>query len=195
MFDLDEWLEYAKKVAKSFERSFPGIEWEDIYQEMAITLVTKGEEIQAAAFTDSRLKRALQNVSYNYCMKERDSAFFYSDTYDYRADYVRILLGDFYAGNTKTLFVEEGAKSVRGDDNLAMYGDISRGLEMLSDTHREALEAKYADGESPTTATGRKALSRAMNQLVKVLNENKVKDEREYFGPGLRKRGVVACGW
>lgn len=186
-FSLEDWLVYTEKVAKSFARSFPGIEWDDIYQEMAILLVTKGEEIAEAASKDSYIKKALQNVAHNYCMKERDSAFFYSDQYDYRPDNVRILLGQFYAGDVKNLFVEEGAKSVRGDDNLAMYGDISRALEVLPEGQQKALESKYADGVDPETATGRKALSRALTRLTKVLNENKVKAERDYDGPAVRR--------
>lgn len=191
-FDLTEWLEYAKKVAKSFERSFPGIEWEDIYQEMAVLLVSKGEEIAAVATKESYIKKALQNVSHNYCMKERDAAFFYSDHYDYRPDYVRILLGEFYAGDAKNLFVEDGAKTVRGDDNLAMYGDISRALDSLPESQQKVLESKYADGVDPQTATGRKALSRVLARLTKTLNENKVKAERDYNGPALRGKVAMA---
>lgn len=192
-FSLEEWLDYSKKVARSFARSFPGIDEDDIYQEMAILLIEKGEAIAAQGTRDSYIKRALQNVCYNYCMKERDAVLFYSDQYDYRPETVRSLLVQYYSGDAKTLFVPDDAKSVRGDDNLAMYGDVSRAVEMLPESHQEALERKYAWGYEAETPAERKALSRAVTRLTKVLNENKVKAEREYNGPVVKRKVVVAA--
>jgi DNA-directed RNA polymerase specialized sigma24 family protein len=192
-FNLNEWLDYSQKVAKSFARSFPGIEWEDIHQEMAILLIEKGEEIAAAATKDAYIKKALQNVSYNYCMRERDASLFFSDQYDYRPDTVRSLLVQYYGGDVKSLFVPDDARSVRGDDNLAMYGDVSRAVEMLPESHQKALERKYADGLEADTPAERKALSRAVIRLTRVLNENKVKAEREYNGPVVKRKVVVAA--
>lgn len=191
-FSLEDWLEYAKKVAKNFARSFAGIEWEDIYQEMAILLVAKGEKIAAAASKDAYIKKALQNVSYNYCMKERSAVLFYSDQYDYRPDSVRIMLGQYYSGDAKSFHVPEDAKSEHKDDNLAMYGDMSRAIAMLPESHQEALEAKYAQGIDPETPAERKALSRAVTRLTKTLNENKVKDEQDYNGPVVGRKVVAA---
>ncbi|WP_328691423.1 hypothetical protein OHA74_20850 [Streptomyces phaeochromogenes] len=186
-FELNEWLLYAKKVAKSFAYQFQGIDEDDIFQEMAILLYTKEEQLKATARTDSYVKKCLQNISWNYCMKERGSTIFYTDQYDYRPESVRLLLEQYYAGSAGKVTVPEEMKTVHKDDDLAVYGDISRVVDELSETHQEALENKYMMGIDPETAAERKALSRAVSRVTQVLNENKKTATREYEGTGSRK--------
>lgn len=185
-FNLEEWLEYAKRVAKRFSISFEGIDSDDIYQELAILLITKEEQLTRNALSDSYIKKALQNVAYNYCMSERDSHFVFSGSYDYRTDDVRLMLEKYFAGMSAEMFVPDDAKTIESDDHLVINGDIARAVEQLSETELNTLEDGIF-GDEPSTPAERKRYSRAVKKVTRILNENANDKAFGYEGPGARK--------
>ncbi|MDQ0793582.1 hypothetical protein [Streptomyces sp. B1I3] len=186
-FELDEWLEYAERVAGAFAKSFYGIDKDDIYQELAVGLITKEEVLRKNARTPAYVKRALQNVAHNYCMGERATHYFYSDQYDYTPDTVKVLVEKVLCGEPGKMSIPSDASpESQVEEGMILNAEISRALDELPESYRAILEAKYVIGEDLST-NERKTFSRAINRLVSNLNTRKKAETKEHEGPGSRK--------
>ncbi|TKT03423.1 hypothetical protein [Streptomyces lasalocidi] len=189
-FVLNEWLDYAKRVAESFHRTFDRVEAEDIYQELAIELVLKEKQLVAAfemmERPESYTKTVLRNRAWGYCMKEKNAFFVQTDMYDYQPENVRIMIEQYLGGTTEGMMVPEDAKSVHGDDDLAVFADIARVVDGLSETDQQHLEAYLMDPDSKDVAA-RQRYSRVVRKVTDTLNRNKRKAAFEYEGTGSRK--------
>ncbi|MEU3599867.1 hypothetical protein ABZ714_14240 [Streptomyces sp. NPDC006798] len=189
-FVLNEWLDYAKRVAESFHRTFERVETEDIYQELAIELVLKEKQLVAAFESlerpESYTRVLLRNRAWGYCMKEKNAFFVQTDIYDYQTEDVRIMIEQYLGGTREGMMVPEDAKSVHGDDDLAVFADIARVVDGLSEADQNRLENYLMNSDSKDEAT-RKAYSRVVRKVTDTLNRDKRKASYEYDGTGTRK--------
>lgn len=189
-FVLTDWLDYAKRVAESFHHTFKRIEADDIYQELAIELMLK-EALLVEAFKtmekpDSYTRVILKNRATRYCMKEKNTFFVFTDLYDYQPEAVRILVEQYLGGTSEGMMVPEDAKSVHGDDDLAVFADIARVVDGLSETDQGYLEAYLMDSDSKDVAA-RQRFSRVVRKVTDTLNRNKRTASMNYEGTGSRK--------
>lgn len=189
-FELNEWLEYGERVAKQFAKSFARIDEEDIYQEIALSLITNEESLRrnlaGKEKAASYMKKVLQNIAYNYCLKENRKFIVQSDFYEYQTSEVSIMIEQVIAGVLDDILVPEEARSVRGDDNLAIYGDIRRAIDSLSETDQETLSDYLLSSDTKDQAE-RQRYSRVVKKVTSTLNYNKTKASKEYQGTGSRK--------
>lgn len=193
-FELNEWLAYSEKVAKNFARSFFAGDWverwNDIYQELAIELITKEDKLTEAFLKmdkpDSYTRVILRNRATSYCMTEKNAFFVQTDIYDYQTGDVKVMLEQFFGGKKDGMFVPDDAKSMHGDDDLAIFGDIARVVDELSDSDLEVLESYFHEAEVKDTAE-RQRFNRVVRKVTNALNERKRKETREYEGPGTRE--------
>lgn len=195
-FELNEWLEYAERVAKQFARTYwPKGDswldhWEDVYQELAFELITKEERL-AKAFVNMEkpagyTKVILKNAAWRACMAEKRKEKRESDFYEYQTADVKVMLEQFFGGKKEGIFVPEDAKSVHGDDDLAIFGDIARVIDGLPEADVNVLETYFYGSEAKDTAE-RQRYSRVVRKLTTTLNYNKKKATLEYEGTGSRK--------
>lgn len=193
-FELNYWLDYSEKVAKSFARSFFGDDWvdrwNDVYQELAIELITKEDKLTEAFIRmdkpDSYTRVILRNRATTYCMTERNAFFVQTDIYDYQTADVKVMLEQYFGGRQEGMFVPDDAKSIHGDDDLAIFADIARVVEGLPETDFEVLESYIFEPEAKDTAE-RQRFNRAVRKVTGALNARKRKETLEYEGPGSRK--------
>lgn len=193
-FELNEWLAYSEKVAKSFARSFFADDWvnrwNDIYQELAIELITKEEKLTEAFLRmdkpDSYTRVILRNRATSYCMSEKNAYFTRTDIYDYQTGDVKVMLEQYFSGKKEKFFVPEDAESVHGGDNLAVFGDIARVVDGLPDTDLEVLETYFYESDAKDAAE-RQRFNRTVRKVTGILNKNKRREELEHDGPGSRK--------
>lgn len=189
-FVLNDWLDYARRVAESFHRTFERVETEDIYQELAIELVLKEKQLVAAFESlerpESYTRVLLRNRAWGFCMKEKNSFFVQTDFYEYQTENVRIMVEQYLGGTTEGMMVPDDAKSVHGDDDLAVFADIARVVDGLSEADQERLESYLMNPDSKDVSA-RKAYSRVIRKVTDTLNRNKRKAAFEYEGTGTRK--------
>lgn len=193
-FELNEWLDYSERVAKNFARSFFGdawVErWNDIYQELAIELITKEEKLTQAFLRmdkpDSYTRVILRNRATTYCMTERHAFFVQTDIYDYQTADVKVMLEQYFGGRREGMFVPDDAKTIHGDDDLAIFADIARVIEGLPETDFEVLESYIFESDAKDT-TERQRFNRAVRKVTHALNDKKRKASLEHEGPGNRE--------
>ncbi|MFE9497287.1 hypothetical protein [Streptomyces collinus] len=192
-FNLNEWLEYAEKVAASFATTFKRIDKEDIYQELALALITNEDDLREKLVGKERapsyMKKVLQNLAWRYCTSENRKFIVVTDFYEYQTADVRIMLEQYLGGTSEGMLVPDDAKSVHGDDDLAIFGDIARVVDGLSETDQETLEQYLMTPENKDTAE-RQRYSRVVRKVTNSLNYNKRKASMDYEGTGTRR--VVA---
>lgn len=193
-FELNEWLAYSEKVAKNFARSFFGESWverwNDIYQELAIELITKEEKLAEAFLRmdkpDSYTRVILRNRATTYCMTEKNAFFVQTDIYDYQTTDVKVMLEQYFGGRRDGMFVPDDAKSVHGDDDLAIFADIARVVDELPETDVEVLETYFYESDAKDVAE-RQRFNRAVRKVTSSLNDKKRKATLEYEGTGSRE--------
>lgn len=189
-FNLNEWLEYAEKVAQSFARTYKRIEADDIYQELALMLISSETQLTKVCEQKDRassyIKVCLKNVAVRFCMTENRKFIVVTDFYEYQTADVRIMIEQFYGGTSEGILVPDDAKSVHGDDDLAIFGDIARVVDTLSETDRGYLDEYLMKPETKDGAE-RQRFSRVVRKVTNALNYNKRKASMDYNGTGSRK--------
>ncbi|MFD8618284.1 hypothetical protein [Streptomyces sp. NPDC059513] len=190
-FELNEWLEYAEKVAASFARTYRSVEKDDLFQELSIELVLKEAQLVEVFRTmekpDSYTRVILRNRATRYCAAQKNAFFVKTDMYDYQTENVRVMIEQYLGGTKEGMMVPEDAKSISGDDDLAVFGDIARVVDALSDTDQEVLQGYLMDPEQKDTAE-RQRFNRVVRKVTTALNDSKKKAAMEHDGLGSRKR-------
>lgn len=181
----DEWFEYSERVAASFSRSYPGVDAEDIKQELDVMLVEKKEQFLAQDNPESYIRVSMKHCATAFCKRERSAQMFWTDDYLYRPDDVRELLQEHYEAIEKA-WIPEDARTENGNDAVVMLVDIEQAVASLNVSYKSILFRKYVldDVEEPKD---RQTLSRAVRKVTEVLNTKRKRDMANHEGPGARK--------
>jgi len=185
-FNLFDWIYKAQGIAKGITRNYPGIDWEDVAQEMSSLLVEKQSQFSEEHIKDSYVSTALRHVGNNYCQKEYSRKFFSGDSFVYRPDDVREFLQAYYDLSLGDMRAPSYGESVESDDHLAIYADIAVAVEH-SGVYREVIVNYFCEGWEPTSDAERQQFSRAIRKVTKLLNDNREKQKKNHNGPGSRK--------
>lgn len=176
-----------------FAHDWPGIEADDIAQEMWARLAESWGSIEAEPIEDhGRLVTyRARGAATAYCVSERH--YFQSKTaqWIYTPSEVRALLADHYfqhdSWNETPKRPEWGKQTLLGDGVVVALWDIQNAFHALSEQDQVIIIRAYSNGER-LNVTERKWLQRAMDTMTLSLNRGIYrKGTTEYEGPGSRK--------
>ncbi|ALA48157.1 sigma-K factor [Mycobacterium phage Phlei] len=169
-----------KRAARSVAYQWPGvIDAEDVVQEIATRLWEHPESLLKIADMEPKAQyRAIVGMGHQIAKIERDRYDHFKCSYRYSVDEVKRVLN-------KGVLV----KDVKGFDEAVF--DLMEALEFLvvkTPQYADAILARYADGEDPTSSAEKKMLSRALTSLANAMNaSNRRRKAQRDDGPGSRK--------
>ncbi len=196
MIDWTKFTKLADQVAKKVAIEYPGIEADDIRQEILLHVVEKEAVYEGAEYVDGQLRKNFRQVAVSFAGRERYTYIYHSAKYVYTSSEVRQLFeGAFFQPEMweKAPTKDDGVSITAGGVVVALW-DLDRAYSTLSVLDAEVIAKKYERGESLTSAESMR-LSRAVDKIVRVLNNSVVKrgqEEAAYAGPGRRKVGARA---
>lgn len=164
--DVELYGPMFNQVARATARAWPGIDREDIEQEIWASLLPKWKSLTG---DDRLMKAAAQRVARVHCIKERYSRMLGTNEYVYSPSEVRALFAEAY--------FDEAAREALPDHRDTVYaGGIACGIwdldavyELLTDDQRSVIERRYLLGQTLSN-TEEKALSRALEAATRRLN-------------------------
>lgn len=196
-----DFLPLCDAVGRSFARSYPPVQAEDISQELALFLVERlGDLLEKVRDPEARegyVRKALTRRATRYCQAERADLLRFTDQYSYRPDDVRSALASFLASERPRLPADyvQGApppaslnnkRRLRGEylgNDLALLVDLKDGWGRLGEPERIILR-DYLTRDVPGESAERNRAARAVERLTALMN-NAGGTARE--GPGSRR--------
>jgi DNA-directed RNA polymerase specialized sigma24 family protein len=178
---------FISKTARDLSRSFNRVvDEEDLLQEAWVFCWEKEAYFFENNCRDVYVRKSIYNVMMNYALKMRHQTLRQTDTFFYSADEVRELLPTFLDSYEVWTVspVPAGAETMTKNDNVEVFLDFSLAWDRLTDTQKNILQRRYEDAEEGFDANERKALSRATNRFIDLLNQKKDQENKSYDGPG-----------
>lgn len=181
---LVELLPTIRRVATQYHREYPGIEFDDIYQELCLFVLEKGGSIKPEMSPAYILSRRAKQ----YCGEESMRASMVVANYTYSPRDVRRMLRDALTAPERT-YVAGGSTGAEGGvrsteegiepaaaanwDAVAAASDVKAALQSAPKADREVLFRAYVCLAELTPAE-RKAAGRAVDRLTAEMNRYKV---------------------
>jgi DNA-directed RNA polymerase specialized sigma24 family protein len=193
------WTKY-EKIADSVSRrvadEYPGIDAEDIYQEILLHVLEKKGTYESTDYPDGQLRNNFRKIAISYAGKERYAFIYHSAEYVYTSSEVRQLFEKaFFQPELweKAPTKDDGVSVTAGGIVVALW-DLDRAYGALAPADATVIAKRYEQGETLSPAETMR-LSRALDKITRSLNNGVIKRQNEaktYAGPGLRKVGATA---
>lgn len=169
---LTQLLPLIEALARSTARSYPGVEADDIYQEVCLFVLQHGQDLDVE--NESGCRYILSRAANIYADGERAAQLHNTSQYNYRPQDVRRILEtalDDDRENWPNTHVPDDAKSIKGSAALEVTLDIRQALGELAHADYSAIRARYSLGLVPEAGSAeRKRLDRAIDRLTEQLN-------------------------
>lgn len=176
----------ASQVGDRVAREFPGIESEDVAQEV-IARIFENHNFPEA-FDPDYLYMAMYKEGKAYALKERYDYILSTSQYLYRPDEVRALLEEVYfqpsSQDVPTAKDDRVSADISSGTVFASLLDIQEAWKKIPRNHSDILLRKYADGEAIEDT---KAVTRAIDALTRAMNIHINRSGDEHVGPGSRR--------
>lgn len=193
------WTKYTKiaeSVAQRVAEEYPGIDAEDIRQEILLHVVEKRSTYESTDYPDGQLRKNFRNVAVSYAGRERYAYIYHSAEYVYTSSEVRQLFerSFFQPEMWEKAPVQDDGVSVASGGVVVALWDLDRAYSALPTLDAAVIAKRYEQGESLSSAETMR-LSRAIDKITRSLNNGVVKRQNEakaYHGPGLRRIGATA---
>jgi DNA-directed RNA polymerase specialized sigma24 family protein len=193
------WTRYTKiaeSVAQRVAEEYPGIDAEDIRQEILLHVVEKKTTYESTDYPDGQLRKNFRNVAVSYAGRERYAFIYHSAEYVYTSSEVRQLFEKaFFQPEMweKAPTMDDGVSIASGGIVIALW-DLDRAYSALPTLDAAVIAKRYEQGD-PLSSAETMRLSRAIDKITRSLNNGVVKRQNEakkYSGPGLRRIGATA---
>jgi DNA-directed RNA polymerase specialized sigma24 family protein len=196
MIDWTKYTKLAESVAQRVAEEYPGIEAEDIRQEILLHVTEKKSTYEATDYPDGQLRKNFRNVAISYAGRERYAYIYHSAEYVYTSSEVRQLFDRafFQPEMWETAPTKDDGVSVASGGVVVALWDLDRAYSALPVLDAEVIAKRYEQGE-PLSSAETMRLSRAVDKITRSLNNGVVKRQNEaksYSGPGLRRIGATA---
>jgi DNA-directed RNA polymerase specialized sigma24 family protein len=193
------WTRYTKiaeSVAQRVADEYPGIDAEDIRQEILLHVIEKKTTYESTDYPDGQLRKNFRNVAVSYAGRERYAFIYHSAEYVYTSSEVRQLFerAFFQPEMWETAPTMDDGVSVASGGVVVALWDLDRAYSALSVLDAAVIAKRYEQGEALSSAETMR-LSRAIDKITRSLNNGVVKRQNEaksYSGPGLRRIGATA---
>lgn len=165
-------LPLIEPLSRSVARSYPGVDADDIYQELCLFVLQHGNSLDVE--NEAGCRHILGRTAHIYAGQERSASLTATCQYNYRPQDVRKILETALNDDREAwphCHVPEDAKSLKGSAAIEVTLDIRMAMEELPYADACALLSRYRDGEVPDpTSAERKRLDRAVDRLCEALN-------------------------
>ncbi|MEV5079261.1 hypothetical protein AB0K74_10650 [Streptomyces sp. NPDC056159] len=187
------WTRYQKiadSVARKVAEDYPGIDAEDIRQEILLHVVERTRTYEATDYPTGQLRKNFRQVATAYAGRERHAYIYHSAEYVYTSSEIRRLFEDAFFQpemweNPPTK--DDGVSVTSGGVVVALW-DLDRAYSALPAADAVVIAKRYEQGE-PLSSAEQMRLSRAIDKIVRFLNNSVVKRQNEaktHDGPSLR---------
>jgi DNA-directed RNA polymerase specialized sigma24 family protein len=196
MMNWTKYTKIAESVAKKIGDEYPGIDAEDIRQEILLHVLEKKSTYESTDYPDGQLRKNFRKIGISYAGRERYAFIYHSAEYVYTSPEVRQLFENaFFQPEMweKAPTKDDGISVTSGGAVVALW-DLDRAYGNLPALDSAVIAKRYAEGESLTSAETMR-LSRAIDKVTRFLNNGVVKRQQEakaHGGAGLRKVGALA---
>lgn len=179
----------VSKVSRSLARSNPGMDTEDISQQIWLVLFDRTPG-QFAVLTDAEpdfVGQVIYRAGHDYCATERYYYTFHSAEYVYTPDDVRTLLGEAFFNPVawETTPLKEKEISITSGGLCIPLMDIRTAFNALDSDDQKVVRERYEFG-IPGDATERSRVMRAVDRMTRTINRNIVLGKKEHEGIGSR---------
>ncbi|MFC9231060.1 hypothetical protein ACFTZI_19215 [Streptomyces decoyicus] len=196
MIDWTKFTKIAEGVARRVADEYPGIDAEDIQQEILLHVVEKQAVYVGANYPDGQLRKNFRKIAISYAGRERYTYIYHSAEYVYTSSEVRQLFEKafFQPELWETAPTKEDGVSVSAGGVVVALWDIDRAYSTLPVLDAQVIAKRYEHGEALSSAETMR-LSRAIDKIVRTLNNSVVKRQQEakaHTGPQCRTVGATA---
>lgn len=196
MIDWTKYTKIAESVAQRVADEYPGIDAEDIRQEILLHVAEKQSTYESTDYPDGQLRKNFRNVAINYAGRERYAFIYHSAEYVYTSSEVRQLFerAFFQPEMWETAPTMDDGVSVASGGVVVALWDLDRAYSALPVLDAAVIAKRYEQGNALSSAETMR-LSRAIDKITRSLNNGVVKRQNEaksYSGPGLRRVGATA---
>jgi hypothetical protein len=188
--DWPKFQTIAESVAKKVANEYPGIDAEDIRQEILLFVCEKRSTYEQYDYPDGQLRLNFRKIATSYAGRERYAYIYHAAEYVYTSSEVRALFENAYFQPEmweKPPVKDDGISVTSGGVVVALW-DLERAYNALAPLDAEVIEKRYARGDALTNAEHMR-LSRALDRVARFLNNHVVKRQTEaktHDGPKLR---------
>jgi DNA-directed RNA polymerase specialized sigma24 family protein len=170
---FSELLPIVEQASRSVARDYPGVDADDIYQELCVFVLENERYLKPEETAGTRY--ILYRAAHIYARKERAAGLFASVQYDYRPSDVRAILETAFSEPEMWLDAQVPddavSRKTSGVDGLDVTLDVRNALRELSPVDHGAIFGRYADGVVPEAGSAeRKRLDRAVHRLTEAVN-------------------------
>jgi DNA-directed RNA polymerase specialized sigma24 family protein len=196
MIDWTKYTKLAESVAQRVAEEYPGIEADDMRQEILLHIVEKKSTYEANDYPDGQLRKNFRNVAISYAGRERYTYIYHSAEYVYTSPEVRQLFerAFFQPEMWETAPTKDDGVSVASGGVVVALWDLDRAYSALPVLDAQVIAKRYEQG-APLSSAETMRLSRAIDKITRSLNNGVIKRQNEaktYSGPGLRRIGATA---
>ncbi|MGW0920411.1 hypothetical protein ACWD3J_15500 [Streptomyces sp. NPDC002755] len=188
-----DWLKLqriADAVARKVSFEYPGIEAEDIRQELLLHTVENQKHYEDNDYPDAQMRIRYRQIATSYAGRERYAYIYHSAEYVYTSPEIRALFEKaFFQPEMweKPPTKDDGISVTAGGTVVALW-DLDRAYGSLAPLDAEVIEKRYARGDALTSAEHMR-VSRAIDRVTRFLNNKVVKrqsEAKQHDGPQLR---------
>lgn len=180
MLDWDKIQTLAGSVSKRVSDEYPGIDQEDIRQEILLHVVEKRTTYEEKNYPDGQLRNNFRKIAVSYAGRERYAFLYHSAEYVYTSPEVRALFENaFFQPEMweKAPTKDDGQAVTSGGVVVALW-DLDRAYSALAPADAEVIARRYEQGQTLTSAETMR-LSRAIDKMTRFLNNGVVKRTQE----------------
>ncbi len=184
----------VERLAARLAASWPGIEREDIAQEMFSKLLSQWSTIEAQPEGDwpKLITYRARQAGVHYCQTERHHYQARTTEWIYTPSEIRRVFAEHYFTPGAWLDApkrpEWGEQTLKGDGLCVVLWDVQKGYESLSEQDQTIIMRAYQCHETLTTSAEKMRLSRAIDRVTHAMNNGVAKrfDHSDHDGPGSR---------
>lgn len=190
-FNWEDTQKVARDVARRVARDYPGIESDDIEQEILLEVVRRENTFKRMNYEVPQLHRYLKNYAHRYCNEFRVRMYDWDEGHYYSAKEVRALCASALFDTEAFMETVHGNANLepRADVILERVGFLRNAYDELFEKERDVIYRRYSLHESLENAD-KVRLYRAINLLVGKINKGVRREHyvpTDHDGPGGRR--------
>lgn len=160
----------APHVARQIGREYPGIDPEDIEQEIYLHCAENARIV--ANYADTALEKVMQTAGRKYANRERYAFIHTSAEWIYTPREVRALFEEAFFNRDmwQNMPQKDDGVSITAKNVVVSLWDISNAFDSLNTAEKAALVKRYNYGMEFSDDTERKACNRAIDKVTQKIN-------------------------
>ncbi|MEV7589707.1 hypothetical protein AB0O42_05480 [Streptomyces sp. NPDC089922] len=190
MIDWTHYTKIAESVARRIADEYPGIEAEDIRQQILLHVLEKRGTYENADYPDGQLRNNFRKIGVSYAGRERYAFIYHSAEYVYTSPEVRQLFerAFFQPEMWERAPTKDDGVSVAAGGIVVALWDLDRAYGALPPVDAAVIAKRYERGEALTPAETMR-LSRAIDKVTRSLNNGVVRRQNEAKAHSSNNRG------